>query len=106
MKQVFFKIFLILIISTKSLYSQNQLMREEGEYFIKIDEKYIHHLGELNNSSEKFENTLNLTTYKNRFNFLDANTRLHIDYNDITYTYVKKFLNYRWYPKIIGLSVY
>lgn len=106
MKQVFFKIFLILIISTKSLYSQNQLMREEGEYFIKIDEKYIHHLEQLNNSSEKFENTLNLTTYKKRFNFLDANTRLHIDYNDITYNYVKKFLGYQWYPKIIGLSVY
>lgn len=106
MKQVFFKTFLTLIISTNALHSQSQLTRDDGEYFIQIDEKYIHHLEELNNSSEKFETTLNLTTYKNRFKFLDANTNLHIDYNDITYTYVKKFLNYRWYPKIIGLSVY
>lgn len=106
MKQVFLKTFLILIISTKALYSQNQVTREDGEYFIKIDDKYIYHLEQLNNSSEKFENTLNLTTYKNRFNFLDANSQLHIDYNDITYNYVKKFLGYQWYPKIIGLSVY
>jgi len=106
MKQLFFKTFLLLIISTKGFHSQNQLTREDGEYFIKIDDKYIHHLNQLNSSSEKFENTLNLTTFKNRFNFLDANTGLHIDYNDITYTYVKKFLGYQWYPKIIGLSVY
>ena len=106
MKLFFFKTFLILIISSKALYSQNQLTREDGEYFIKIDDKYINHLEQLNNTSEIFENNLNLTTYKNRFKFLDANTNLHIDYNDITYTYVKKFLGYRWYPKIIGLSVY
>jgi len=106
MKQLFFKTFLLLIISTKGFHSQNQLTREDGEYFIKIDDKYIHNLNQLNSSSEKFENTLNLTTFKNRFNFLDSNTRLHIDYNDITYTYVKKFLGYQWYPKIIGLSVY
>ena len=106
MKQLFFKTFLLLIINTKGFHSQNQLTREDGEYFIKIDDKYIYDLNQLNSSSEKFENTLNLTTFKNRFNFLDSNTGLHIDYNDITYTYVKKFLGYHWYPKIIGLSVY
>ena len=60
----------------------------------------------MNNSSEEFEGALDLSTYKNRFSYLDFNTNLSIDYNDVTYSYVKKFLSYKWYPKIIGLSVY
>ena len=87
-------------------FAQNSVEEENGEYYIKQDENYIKGLGSMNNSSEEFEGTLDLNTYKNRFAFLDFNTKLNIDYNDVTYAYVKKFLGYHWYPKIIGLSVY
>ncbi|MCZ2222544.1 MAG: lytic transglycosylase domain-containing protein [Chitinophagales bacterium] len=87
--------------------AQNNTIEEEnGEYFIKQDKKYINSLNKINSSSEEFDTTIDLTTYKNRFAYLDFNTNLSIDYNDITYSYVKKFLSYKWYPKIIGLSVY
>lgn len=87
--------------------AQNNTIEEEnGEYFIKQDKKYINSLNKINSSSEEFDTTIDLSTYKNRFAYLDFNTNLSIDYNDITYSYVKKFLSYKWYPKIIGLSVY
>ena len=87
--------------------AQNNTVEEEnGEYFIKQDKKYINSLNKINSSSEEFDTTIDLSTYKNRFAYLDFNTKLSIDYNDITYSYVKKFLSYKWYPKIIGLSVY
>ena len=85
---------------------KNTIEEENGEYFIKQDKKYINSLNKINSSSEEFDTTINLSTYKNRFAYLDFNTNLSIDYNDITYSYVKKFLSYKWYPKIIGLSVY
>ena len=106
MKRSFASWFLILILGANGLHGQNTIESEQGEYFIKIDENYVNALGSLNQSSEQFEHSLDLSTYRNRFAFLNANTALSIDYNDITYTYVKKFLQYRWYPKIIGLSVY
>lgn len=88
-------------------FAQNNTIEEEnGEYFIKQDNKYINSLNKINSSSEEFDTTIDLSTYKNRFAYLDFNTNLSIDYNDITYSYVKKFLSYKWYPKIIGLSVY
>lgn len=88
-------------------FAQNNTIEEEnGEYFIKQDKKYINSLNKINSSSEEFDTTIDLSTYKNRFAYLDFNTNLSIDYNDITYAYVKKFLSYKWYPKIIGLSVY
>lgn len=87
-------------------FSQNTVEKEDGEYYIKQDRKYISNLNKVNNSSEEFDSELDLSTYKNRFAFLDFNTKLSIDYNDVTYAYTKKFLSYRWYPKIIGLSVY
>lgn len=87
--------------------AQNNTIEEEnGEYFIKQDKKYINSLNQINSSSEEFDTTIDLNTYKNRFAYLDFNTNLSIDYNDVTYAYVKKFLSYKWYPKIIGLSVY
>lgn len=89
------------------LYSQkNTVEQENGEYFIKQDEKFIKGLNSINSSSEEFVTELDLSTYKNRFAYLNFNTKLRIDYNEVTYSYVKKFLSYRWYPKIIGLSVY
>lgn len=86
--------------------AQNRVVEENGEVFIKQDEKFIKGLGSINKSSEAFNANLDLKTYKERFSFLNQNTGLSIDYNEVTYTYVKKFLSYRWYPKIIGLSVY
>jgi membrane-bound lytic murein transglycosylase D len=85
---------------------KNTIEEENGEYFIKQDDRYINGLSEINSSSEEFDTTIDFSTYKNRFAYLDFNTNLRIDYNDITYSYVKKFLSYKWYPKIIGLSVY
>ncbi|WP_183148008.1 lytic transglycosylase domain-containing protein [Chryseobacterium nematophagum] len=86
--------------------SQIQIEEENGEAFIKQDEIYLKSLKKINNSSESFNNALDLKTYIARFNFLNQNTALNIDYNNTTYTYVKKFLTYKWYPKIIGLSIY
>lgn len=72
------------------------------ESFIKYNESYIKSLGE----EEDIIETLEESTFKERFHYLSANTPLPIDYNDVTYTYVKKYLSYRWYGKIIGLSTY
>ena len=71
------------------------------EHYIKYDQKYINSLDQ-----SEFDGTLSLETYKERFEFLNQNTFLSIDYNDITYSYVKKYLSYRWYANIIGLSAY
>lgn len=101
------KVFIFISIIFFTLYnSQNITVKEGGEYYIQQDQKYISNLNNLNNSSEEFDTELDLSTYKNRFAFLNFNTKLSIDYNDVTYSYTKKFLSYRWYPKIIGLSVY
>ncbi len=99
-------VFLISIVFFSIFPAQNRIEEESGEVFIKQDEKYLKELENLNNSSEIFDEALDLKTYKSRFDFLNRNTDLSIDYNDVTFTYVKKFLSYRWYPKIIGLSVY
>ncbi len=72
------------------------------ETYIKYDQNYINSLGEAHDIDEN----LHLDTFKDRFTFLNQNTPLNIDYNDVTYSYVKKYLSYRWYGKIIGLSTY
>lgn len=72
------------------------------ETFIKYNEDYIKSLGHDNEINE----TLEESTFKERFQYLNVNTPLPIDYNDVTYTYVRKYLSYRWYGKIIGLSTY
>lgn len=98
--------FTVLVLFSATISAQNLIVVENGEAFIKHDHNFIRNLGRLNGSSESFESHLNLFTFKERFEFLNQNTALNIDYNNVTYTYVKKFLSYRWYPKIIGLSVY
>lgn len=75
--------------------------QSDSEHFIKVDEKYIQSLQ--GKDDDVFED-LSLETYKGRFNYLNERTALSIDYNDVTYTYTKKYLSYRWYGKIIGLS--
>lgn len=72
------------------------------ETYINYDKTYIKSLGEDSNIDER----LQLDTFKERFQYLNINTPLPIDYNDVTYSYVKRYLSYRWYGKIIGLSAY
>lgn len=72
------------------------------ETYIKYNQEYINSLGE----DQDIDENLHLDTFKERFAFLNENTPLNIDYNDITYSYTKKFLSYKWYSKIIGLSTY
>jgi len=72
------------------------------ETYIKYDQNYINSLGE----AQDIDENLHLNTFKDRFTFLNQNTPLNIDYNDVTYSYVKKYLSYHWYGKIIGLSTY
>ncbi|PXW07088.1 transglycosylase-like protein with SLT domain [Chryseobacterium sp. CBTAP 102] len=88
----------ILILSL--LFGLSQLQAQEK--YIQYDKKYIESLGE----DDDIDETLHLNTFKERFDFLNANTPLSIDYNEVTYAYVKKYLSYRWYGKIIGLSTY
>lgn len=88
----------VLILSL--LFGLSQLKAQEK--YIQYDKKYIESLGE----DDDIDETLHLNTFKERFDFLNANTPLSIDYNEVTYSYVKKYLSYRWYGKIIGLSTY
>ncbi|PTT26517.1 hypothetical protein DBR28_17715 [Chryseobacterium sp. HMWF028] len=78
------------------------LKSQEKEHFIKYNEFYIKSLGEDSEINEVLEES----TFKEKFQYLNANTPLPIDYNSVTYTYTKKYLSYRWYGKIIGLSTY
>jgi len=89
-----FKILLVVFLLPSIYKSQ--------ESFIKYNESYIKSLGVEEDINEMLEES----TFKERFHFLNTNTPLPIDYNDVTYTYVKKYLSYRWYGKIIGLSSY
>lgn len=103
------KILIFLSFSPLFFNSQDKsrVYQEGNEVFLKVDEKWVKSLEKYdNNAGESYENTLSLDTYKERFYLLDANTRLNIDYNDVTYSYVKKYLSYRWYHRIIGLSSY
>jgi membrane-bound lytic murein transglycosylase D len=78
------------------------LAYKSQENFIKYDEAYIKSLGSDNNINESLEEVI----FKERFQYLNINTPLPIDYNDITFIYVKKYLSYKWTGKIIGLSAY
>lgn len=86
---------------------QNKTYVEDDEVYINVDSKWVKSLEKYDNSnSNQYDNNLTLDTYKNRFALLDANTVLNIDYNDVTFKYVKKYLSYTWYHRIIGLSTY
>lgn len=93
--------FIVFFFSWSS--AQTKKRSSDEQPFIKLNQKYINSLeGEDDNTNED----LHINTFRERFNLLNQNTALNIDYNDITYTYVKKYLSYRWYGKIIGLSAY
>lgn len=99
----YLKTYQILLIGLFFIIHQQPLSaQEQKEYYIQYDQKYIKSLG----TDGDINTTLDLSTYKNRFAYLNANTALSIDYNDITYQYTKKYLSYSWYGKIIGLSTY
>ena len=76
------KILAFITVSNSFLLAQNTIEEENGEVYIKQEQKYINRLNEMNDSSEDFNTTLDLKTYQDRFRFLDFNTRLNIDYND------------------------
>lgn len=90
------KIILACVVGTLSI----NLMAQES--YIKYDNSYIKSLG----ADTEIDQSLHLDTFKNRFAFLNSNTSLTIDYNEVTYGYTKKYLSYQWYGKIIGLSTY
>lgn len=93
------------------LFSQNQkknveIDSESGEPFILVDKNWINQIEDENSSFKGYDKNLSLNLYQNRFNLLNSNTELSIDYNAVTFNYVKKYLSYSWYYKIIGLSVF
>ncbi len=92
MKSLFFFLFFPLVIFSQS-----------NEPFIKVDKNFIDNLEGVD---DVVNEELSLNTYRERFDFLNANTFLNIEYNEVNYAYVKKYLSYRWYGKIIGLSSY
>lgn len=103
----------VLILFTFSplfLYSQenSKVYEEDKEVYLKVDEKWVKSLEQYDTGKEEDQGDRNLSldTYRGRFSLLDVNTNLNIDYNDITYSYVKKYLSYKWYHRIIGLSTY
>jgi membrane-bound lytic murein transglycosylase D len=88
------KVILLLLITTITFKSQ--------EKFIRYEESYLKGLGYDNDITENLEEKV----FKDRFEYLNLNTTLPIEYNTITYTYVRKYLSYKWTGKIIGLSAY
>ena len=79
---------------------------ETGEPFIVVDKKWINEIDDETPSFTGYDKNLLLNVYRERFNLLNYNTELSIDYNSVTFSYVKKYLSYSWYYKIIGLSVF
>lgn len=72
--------------------------------FLENDQQFIQNLN-LTEASNYIDN-VSLNTFEERFNYLNQNTSLSIDYNEVSYYYVKKYLKYKWMSKIIGLSAY
>lgn len=72
--------------------------------FLENDQQFIQNIN-LTEASNYIDN-ISLNTFEERFNYLNQNTSLSIDYNEVSYYYVKKYLKYEWISKIIGLSAY
>lgn len=98
MKKIILIIYVFIIHLVKS-YSQTQ-----DTIFLKNDKEFLKSIQFSENTNFYYE--LSLNNYKENFNYLNNITLLNIEYNDVTYFYVKKYLEYRWIPKIIGLSTY
>lgn len=98
MKKIIIIIYVLIIPSEKS-YSQFQ-----DTIFLKNDNKFLNSIQLSENTNNNINLSLNI--YKEHFIYLNDKTLLDIEYNDVTYFYVKKYLGYKWLPKIIGLSAY
>ena len=98
MKKIILIIYVLIIPSVKS-FSQLQ-----DTIFLKNDNKFLNSIQLSENTNNNINLSLNI--YKEYFYFLNNKTSLDIEYNDVTYYYVKKYLSYKWLPKIIGLSAY
>lgn len=72
--------------------------------FLENDKQFIQNIN-LTEASNYIDN-ISLNTFEERFHYLNQNTSLSIDYNEVSYYYVKKYLKYQWISKIIGLSAY
>lgn len=99
---------LLIVLFPLVLFAQKEKTYVENEeVYLSVDEKWVKSLESFEaESNSTHNNSLDLDTYRSRFALLDANTNLNIDYNDVTYKYVKKYLSYTWYNKIIGISTY
>ena len=98
MKKIILIIYVLIIPSVKS-FSQLQ-----DTIYLKNDNIFLNSIQLSENTNNNINLSLNI--YKEYFYFLNNKTSLDIEYNDVTYYYVKKYLSYKWLPKIIGLSVY
>lgn len=98
MKKVILIIY-ILIIHLDKGHSQAQ-----DTIFLKYNNEFLNSIDFSENT--KFNTNLSLFFYKKNFKYLNERTLLDIEYNDVTYYYVTKYLGYKWIPKIIGLSTY
>lgn len=98
MKKVILIIY-ILIIHLDKGHSQTQ-----DTIFLKYNNEFLNSIDFSKNT--KFNTNLSLFFYKKNFRYLNKSTLLDIEYNDVTYYYVTKYLGYKWIPKIIGLSTY
>lgn len=101
-----------MIFSFSFSYSQStakqniEIDPETNEPFIIVDKNFINEIKDDQETHSNYDKELQVNVYKYRFDLLNANTDLNIDYNQVNYSYVKKYLSYSWYYKIIGLSVY
>ena len=82
MKKIIIIIYVLIILSEKS-YSQSQ-----DTIFLENDNKFLNSI----QLSENINNNINLSlnNYKEYFYYLNNKTSLDIEYNDVTYYYVKK----------------
>lgn len=100
----------LLILFSTPLFFLSQKNRnisvENNEVFLNEDKKWVSSLDQYDSPQQAYNSHLQLKTFQERFVYLNTNTKLNIDYNDVTYTYVQRYLSYRWYHKIIGLSAY
>lgn len=98
MKKILLIIYILLSFQTMGI------GQVQDTIFLKNDADFINSI-ELNEGTNINE-YLPLKTYQQRFNYLNSHTSLDIDYNEVNYLYVQKYLKYKWISKIIGLSAY
>lgn len=94
--------FILLFILSFIVYNGNGQVQDT--IFLENDQQFIQNIS-LTEASNYIDN-ISLNTFEERFKYLNQNTSLSIDYNEVSYYYVKKYLKYKWLSKIIGLSAY